>query len=428
MRSFPFASRQLPPILLCVLAAALALGAAGRPAVASSGGHHRPGQVVVRLDPAAGASIAAVSADVGATPVEALDDGEPTYLLDVPPGADAAALSAALNDDPRVAYAEPNFISQPPEALPRNIGAWGGLDAAPMAVQPATDQIRLYEALARSRGDGVTVAVIDTGVQLDHPYLAEALAPGYDFVDDDATPEDVADGVDDDGDGQADEAFGHGTHVSGIVHLVAPGARLMPLRVLNADGQGDIFTVAQAIRHAADHGADVINLSLGTASPSFLLADATRYAARRGALLLAAAGNGASAAPQYPAANACVLAVTSLDAAGARSSFGNYGSWVDLAAPGESVFSAFPPGGFAWATGTSMAAPFAAGQAALVRAANPGLGVRRVAGAMVGSARWSDAAADSGPVRRIDLEASLRLADEGPITPFLPWRCSPFEN
>jgi subtilisin family serine protease len=171
--------------------------------------------------------------------------------------------------------------------------------------------------------------------------------------------------------------------VAGIVHLVAPEARLLPLRVLNSDGRGNNFRTASAIVYAAQRGADVINMSLGTSTQSALLRDAVDEAARFGAVVVAAAGNLNTNALQYPAAEACVIAVTSVNDQDKKSSFSNYGDWIGVAAPGENIYSTFPVNGYAWWSGTSMATPFVAGQAALLRSADPQLTLSEV-GLLIG--------------------------------------------
>jgi subtilisin family serine protease len=221
------------------------------------------------------------------------------------------------------------------------------------------------------------VAVVDTGVQLDHPGLDENFegAARYDFVEDDRNPTDHAVGLDADGDGIKDELVGHGTHVAGIVDLVAPAAEIMPLRVLNSEGLGNSFTIAKAIYYAKSNGANVINLSLGSSRRSAVLQGAISDAVKGGVLVAAAAGNSDSSVPHYPAAgNGTVasadglVAVTAVDAFAKKSDYANYGTWVDIAAPGDGIRSAFPVSMYANWSGTSMATPFVSGQAALIHA------------------------------------------------------------
>src|SRR4029453_11617986 len=158
-------------------------------------------------------------------------------------------------------------------------------------------------------------------------------------------------------------------------------------------------------------GADAINLSLGTPNPSALLQDVVGEAAGLGVVVVAAAGNLNTNARQYPAAEACAIAVTSVNAQDKKSSFANYGDWIGVAAPGENIYSAFPVDGYAWGTGTSMAGPFVAGQAALLRGANPQLTLDEV-GLLIGGT--TDSLDRKNPAYRgklgegrIDLFASL---------------------
>jgi subtilisin family serine protease len=279
-----------------------------------------------------------------------------------------------MMSDVRLVYAELNYINENPEdGSTDRIYGWSD-DSTSMHKQDTTKTMQLEESHNFSRGGGRLVAILDTGVQLDHPLLADSLdILGYDFVDNDLAPDEEANGLDDDGDGRVDELYGHGTHVAGIVHLVAPEARLLPLRILNSDGRGNNFRTASAIVYATRYGADAINLSLGTPHRSLLLREVVGEAAQVGVVVVGAAGNLNTDAKQYPAAEDCVIAVTSVNAHDKKSSFANYGSWIGVAAPGENIYSTFPTDGYAQWSGTSMAVPFVTGQAALLRSADPHL-------------------------------------------------------
>ncbi len=354
-----------------------------------------PRQVVVKIDPASGATIEQINASYGTTTIRALLGSAGIYLLATPQGIPVEDLVGVMEQDPRLEYAEPNFLSETPEGDPSDTWAWGGRDGSRFSSQYGPRMLGLAEAHTITRGAGAVVAVLDTGVQLDHPVLAPHLtAVRYDFIDDDPVPEDEYNRRDDDRDGLIDEGAGHGTHVAGIVHLVAPEARIMPLRVLDDEGNGNVFIIAEAILFAAGEGATVINLSLGTSGESDLLEETIEDIIEDDAIVVvAAAGNLNSDEGQYPATIENVLAVTAIGPDGAKAPFANYGDWVTVATPGVSVFSTFLRGGYVWWSGTSMATPWVAGQAALIRSIEPALEPEGVEARIRGTAhpldRWN---------------------------------------
>jgi subtilisin family serine protease len=361
-------------LALCLLAL---LSAASPTQALVAGEDFVPGQVVVKLDPTVGATIAKINADYGLTTLDELPGSEGIYLLKAPAGTDTEGVVRRLENDTRLLYAEPNFVAEVPED-PAGDGrhkAWGISSTNGSSEQYAASALGLPCAAALSLGQNTTVAVLDTGAQLDHPDLDENLAEvkGYDFVDNDRNPTERAVGLDADGDGLKDELLGHGTHVAGIVDLVAPSAKIMPLRVLNSEGYGKTFTVAKAISFAQTKGANVINLSLGSSSRSAMLQGVIKDTIKSGVVVAAAAGNSNTTVPHYPAAGNGtaasadgLVAVTSVDVYDKKSDFSNYGLWVDIAAPGNNIRSAYPVDQYAYWSGTSMATPFISGQAALI--------------------------------------------------------------
>jgi subtilisin family serine protease len=395
-------------------------GGAERPASAA-GPEYKRNEVVVKLNPASGATIGDINATYHTTTLKSLGSGSRVYLLRTPTDQNARQVADAMDTDLRLLFAEPNFFSRSPEASPSNIKAWAGEDAVPYGSQNAAQQLDLQRARNINQGTGSVVAVIDTGVQQNHPRLANRLTTArYDFVDNDTSPNDASNGKDDNANGLIDEGTGHGTHVAGIILLVAPKAKIMPLRALDTEGTGNEFSVAQAIYFAINHGAHVINTSLGTLAKSELFEDSARAATQRGVVVVAAGGNLNSRDEQYPGAANCSIGVTSVDSHDIKSSFANYGGWIDLAAPGESIYSSLPPNGYGWWSGTSMATPFVAGQAALLHSMRPALNPRSISAVIGVTARPLDnlnpnfdGEMGSG---RIDVGASVaRLAAGGAI-------------
>lgn len=315
--------------------------------------------LIRRADPKA-ADVEADAVRLGAKVVRRSRRGA-FSVVRLPKGADAARFVQRLKQDLSVLSVEPDRIVH---ALltpndPGFPGQWGLTRiGAPTAWNTTTGN------------STVTIAVLDTGVMLGHPDLSARIdaADQYDFANNDAVA------ADDDG---------HGTHVSGIAAAtmnngidgagVAPSSRIMPVKVLDASGSGNLSNVVDGIYWAADHKAAVINMSFGytgAADPS--LQQAVSYAVSKGVVLVAAAGNdGTYTKNEYPAACSGVIAVAATESGDSHSSYSNSGPYVDVAAPGSNIRSTTFDGGFDSMSGTSMASPFVAGLAALVKTRNP---------------------------------------------------------
>ena len=320
----------------------------------------------------------------------------PIYRLKTIGSATTKEVIAGLALEAEVMIAEPNTTHQSPEA--RKNQPWVVGSGGNYVEQWAFKTMRMAAARKVGQGEGVRVAVLDTGIDPNHPLFAGRLLPGFDFVDFDTDPSEV-------GSAAANPSFGHGTHVAGLVALAAPKAKIMPIRILDSDGVGNAWVLGEALLYAidpdgnpaTDDGAHIINLSLGSLTRTRLLAalasiascsddipddpisdrsdpgyndDKTRCLRGAGTVVVAAAGNdGSSSVKEYPAAEGAygLIAITASNNLGNLASFANTGSWIDIAAPGDGITSAFPGGGYATWSGSSMAAPLTSGTAALVR-------------------------------------------------------------
>jgi hypothetical protein len=275
--------------------------------------------------------------------------------------------------------------------------AWHGYVA-----QPATQIIRLQDAQnGFAVGGAGIVAVIDTGVDTSHPVLYPVLLPGYDFtrnqpgasewLDVPQLQNSTTDSSQDQQpaflqqssvavldqssvavlDGGPYSAFGHGTMTTGLVHLVAPKAQILPLKAFTSDGTGNLSNIVAALYYAVQHHANVVNMSFDLSSPSQALSAAISSANKAGVVLVASAGNESTSAAVYPAAlNSMVVGIASTSDTDTQSSFSNFGTTdVWIAAPGENVISTYPGGTYASASGTSFSSPLTAGAVDLLLSA-----------------------------------------------------------
>lgn len=273
-----------------------------------------------------------------------------------------------FNGQANVEFAEPNYIylqnqiELPNDLLYREQYQWN----LPVIQTEAGWDI--------TKGDEhIIIAVVDTGVDLDHPDLRRRLTNGYNVLENNEFP---------------DDDNGHGTHVAGIIASDTNNRegvagitwynKIMPVKAMSAEGVGTTFEIAKGIIWAVDHGADVINLSLGNYQPSSLLKEAVDYAYDKNVVLISAAGNENTSQPSYPSAYPEVLSVAAVNYTGQRAPFSNYGDYIDVTAPGVQIPSTYFNQQYAALSGTSMAAPHAAGLAGLLLSANPDLTNREV--------------------------------------------------
>jgi subtilisin family serine protease len=383
-------------LALCALVLATPVAAFAEP---PPGGEFVPGEVIVRFKPGL-----QMSAQRAAVATEAATIGERLLLpgasvVELPPGASVAATIDQLEQHPDVLYAQPNYVYRT-AATPSDpfFGLLWGLQNSGQSVEErsgrADADIDAPEAWSITTGsDEVKVAVVDSGVEYDHPDLAGNVAAlGRDFFSNDADPRDEN---------------GHGTHVAGTIGAQGDNAEgvtgvswnvgLMPIRVLGPTGSGTTATVANGLAYAVQQGAKVVNASLGGGNWDPTLASTIESASET--LFVFPAGNGGwdgegddndlFGVPRYypcsyPYEN--VVCVAATDSTDALAQFSNYGATsVDLAAPGVRIESTYVGGSYVYSNGTSMAAPHVAGVAALLLTRAPTLSVAQVRAALLGS-------------------------------------------
>lgn len=391
---------------LKILVIVVALGFSARSAVGATGGG-----VIVRTNLGA-AGLQLVCLAVGCQVAGGLDGSVGQVFLVMPkPGVIPQVLASTLRLIAGVLDAEVDqVLTIPTEAVSQVVLAtppsglydqtpvpyYGGTVWNGYANQPAAQIINVSEARSTFlvSGSGI-VADIDTGVDPNHPALEGVLLEGYDFTRNQPGGSELTDLGGYSGsacstcqaafvnqhtaamldqhtaamlDGGPYSAFGHGTMVMGVIHLVAPTASLLPLKAFDSDGTGNLSDILRAIYYAVENGANVINMSFDLTTSSPELAKALNYATSKGVVSVASAGNDGASELVYPAAlQESVIGVASTNDLDQRSSFSNYGNqivWV--AAPGENIVSTYPFGTYAASSGTSFSAPFVSGTASLL--------------------------------------------------------------
>lgn len=396
-------------------------------------------------------------------------DGSQNQLFLVQPGllSDITSLLNILLGTPGIVAAEPDqLLSIPPVpqyAIPNGLystslmqyygsAAWTGfIQQPPMQIIRARDAQDTFNLT----GSGITVATIDTGVDPTHPVLQPVLVPGYDFTRNTSGGSELPDAncsstssssllggllsllgsssstssactttsnaqpffvqqssvavLDQssvavvDGNGMSD--FGHGTMVAGIIHLVAPTAKIMPLKAFQSNGSGNLSDILRAVYYAIQNHAKVINMSFDTKANSAELVRALHSADNAGIICVAAAGNDGKNELVYPAAlTTYVMGIASTSDVDTQSSFSNYGSSVVwIAAPGENIISTYPFGTYAAESGTSFSTPFVTGAAALLLQAHSSLG-QSGASQVLAHAKWISSNLNHG---RLDVYQAL---------------------
>ncbi|HOB88660.1 MAG TPA: S8 family peptidase [Bacillota bacterium] len=298
--------------------------------------------------------------------VKQVIDRTDIYVIGIPEREDPVYVAEDFEKNPQVKYAQPNWVGRVTEISDATLTL---IPSDPdLSKQWAIEAMGVPYAWDKTTGSsGVKVAVIDTGVQVNHPDLAANIGPGYDFFN---NTTDVTD------------YNGHGTHVAGIIGAIANNGRgiaginwnvqIMPLKAADNSGQGylDLPAIIQALYWAANNGADVVNMSFKISDSAIgannAMDDAIDYAYSKGVTMVAAAGNDGNGRVVYPASHPKVIAVNAVSSDLSRPSWSNYGDGVDVTAPGDLVWSTWPGSTYAYASGTSMAAPQAAGVAALL--------------------------------------------------------------
>lgn len=361
-------------IFLLAVSSGLAQGPLPQSAPPVSPPDFVPGEILVKFQPYVGLIGAQGSLrSEGLRPLE-ISPRSGLVRVQVEPGREAETIATLLARGD-IDFATPNYIVQ----------ALGDPNDPEYWQQWSLNQFSDHDIDAPEAwdldtgGDSITIAIIDTGIDLDHPDLQAKITSGYDFVNDDNSPDD-------------DHFLSHGTHVAGIAAAIGNnglgiagvswGARLMPLKVLNSFGSGSTFDVAQAIYYAVDNGAQIINMSLGVQNSQWpcsmsAIEDAFNYAASHDVLVVVASGNDGQNGVNCPAAYDQVMAVGSTTSSDTRSSFSNYGPRLDIVAPGSTIYSTIS-GGYGYLSGTSMATPHVAGLAALIRSFDPSLSDNQV--------------------------------------------------
>jgi subtilisin family serine protease len=319
-----------------------------------------PGELVVRVVDSS--YIDSMNARYGTTVLRYIAQTR-SFLLHIEGGGDAESLGVEVEfeNELEVEFCDANYLLDLPEPVQSSKPFVDVELIGTFPLQRTSTQLGLATAHATSTGAGVTVGVIDAGINLSHPLFAGTTIIGYDFIDGDADPSDPGVGP----------SAGHGTFVAGLVKLVAPSANIAAYRVFDTLGSGDGFSVAEAIVRAVEDGCKVINLSMVLLEKHASVELALEYARARQVVVVASAGNDSTSVERFPALISSVISVAAVDSNNVRAPFSNYGGKIDVCAPGVHLYAPYLDTTFAWWNGSSFAAPLVSGQAALMLATYP---------------------------------------------------------
>lgn len=335
-----------------------------------------PGELVIRMQP--GHNIETINVEYGSSVRQRLPLLD-VYLLSIA-GENLDSIAGVIAATPEVEFCHPNYVIDPLQPVQSSLPVSDARPDGSFTSQTSNTQLRLDSTHFYATGNNIRVAVLDGGVNYLHQELAEVAVSGYDYVDNDPDAFDEIGGVN----------SGHGTFVSGVITLVAPDAEVRGYRVTNTGGESDGYLVAEAIMQAVADGCRVINLSMVAVEPHLAIAVAAQHAADNDVIVIAAAGNGQSSDPHYPASDANVLGVAAIDTLNLLADFSSFGDHVDLCAPGTSLYGPYLDSSYVVWGGTSFAAPFVAAQAALLLSYDPGATRTELLDALISTANSID--------------------------------------
>jgi subtilisin family serine protease len=315
-----------------------------------------------------------VAASVNAMVISRIDEAR-LYLFRSD-SSTAESMLLELQQNPEAYYAQPNYLIQAfdyeqvsqPFVDVQSEDFIDGESPQEFYHQPSVNAMQVNRLSESVTGQGVTIAVIDGGLDLNHELFAGRIdSASYDFVSDDSSPW-ITSG----------DPANHGTCVAGIIARGAPQARLLILRSFPVGGDGNSFALAKSIYYAIEHGADIINMSFGMTQIDGIIEEALAAASDAGVILICSAGNTGTDRYRFPAFLSNVISVAAVDSLDRRAYFSSFGPHIDLAAPGTSIYGPLCGENWGWWEGTSFSAAYVSGLAALIRQVQPGFTASQV--------------------------------------------------